>query len=146
MYFPFRSGVLNEGYALQGGLIGRLFDKFGPRWLMIVGSAVYVVAVMVTSISTEYYQYLLAQGVLFGTAAGLLYVCGHFSFVFQASPIFFYFFSFSILAWLKRTAHRFYPSLASVSTYFTKYKATAIGLAAAGSSVGPFSFSVIVPI
>ena len=89
MHFLLRSKVLTYVAYLQGGPIGRLFDKFGPRWLMIVGSALYVVAIMTTSISTAYYQYLLAQGVLFGTAAGLLYVCVSFSFVSRASPIFF---------------------------------------------------------
>lgn len=31
---------------------------------------------------------------------------------------------------------RFYPSLASVSTHFSKYRATALGIAVAGSSIG----------
>ena len=36
---------------------------------------------------------------------------------------------------------RFYPSMASVSTHFTKYRATALGLVAAGSSVGKSAHS-----
>lgn len=31
---------------------------------------------------------------------------------------------------------RFYPSLASITTHFSNYRATALGIAAAGSSVG----------
>jgi hypothetical protein len=41
---------------------------------MIIGSVVYVFAIMMTSISTQYYQYLLAHGVLFGLGVGMLYV------------------------------------------------------------------------
>lgn len=33
---------------------------------------------------------------------------------------------------------RFYPSMASVSTHFSRYRATALGVAAAGSSLGLF--------
>jgi len=62
---------------------------------MIVGSVVYVVAIMVTSVSTAYYQYLLAQGVLFGTATGLLYVCVSLFFRFRLKfPGLFHFISF----------------------------------------------------
>ena len=31
---------------------------------------------------------------------------------------------------------RFYPSLSSISTHFSKYRATALGVAVAGTSVG----------
>jgi len=34
------------------------------------------------------------------------------------------------------TRLRFYPSMASVSTHFSGYRATALGIAAAGSSLG----------
>ncbi|KAF6759155.1 major facilitator superfamily domain-containing protein [Ephemerocybe angulata] len=37
----------------------------------------------------------------------------------------------------------FYPSLASVSTHFTKYRATALGIVAAGSSVGGVVYPII---
>ncbi|KJR88946.1 monocarboxylate transporter [Sporothrix schenckii 1099-18] len=47
-----------------GGLVfGRLFDSYGPRWLLILGTVVYVFGLMMTSLATEYYQFLLAQGV-----------------------------------------------------------------------------------
>ena len=35
------------------------------------------------------------------------------------------------------TIFRFYPSLSSISTHFSKYRATALGVAIAGTSVGP---------
>ncbi|KAF9465811.1 MFS general substrate transporter [Collybia nuda] len=95
-------------FFFSGGPIGHLFDLFGPISLMITGTIVYIFAIMMTSISTQYYQYVLSQGLLFGLGVGLL----------------------------------FYPSLASISTYFSKYRATALGVAAAGSSIG----GVIYPI
>ncbi|KAG6826958.1 hypothetical protein H0H92_013771 [Tricholoma furcatifolium] len=100
-------------FFFSGGFIGQLFDKFGPTWLMLSGTIIYVFSIMMTSVSTKLYQYLLAQGALFGLGVGLL----------------------------------FYPSLASVSTYFTKYRATALGIAAAGSSIGGYdSFNPMCPV
>ncbi|CAK7227138.1 hypothetical protein SCUCBS95973_006441 [Sporothrix curviconia] len=47
-----------------GGLLfGRLFDTYGPRWLLILGTLVYIFGLMMTSLATEYYQFLLAQGI-----------------------------------------------------------------------------------
>ncbi|KAJ7779428.1 MFS general substrate transporter [Mycena maculata] len=96
-------------FFFSGGAIGRLFDAYGPRWIMIVGSILYVFSIMMTSISTEYYQYLLAHGVLFGLGVGML----------------------------------FYPSMSSVSTYFCKYRATALGVVASGSSFGGVMYPIM---
>ncbi|KAJ6460074.1 MFS general substrate transporter [Mycena vitilis] len=96
-------------FFFSGGPIGRLFDAYGPRWIMIIGSVLYVFSIMMTSISTEYYQYLLAHGVLFGLGVGML----------------------------------FYPSLSSVSTYFCKYRATALGVVASGSSFGGVMYPIM---
>jgi MFS family permease len=43
---------------------GRLFDCYGPRWLLIIGTVTYVFGLMMTSLATEYYQFFLALGVL----------------------------------------------------------------------------------
>ncbi|KAK7027750.1 MFS general substrate transporter [Favolaschia claudopus] len=96
-------------FFFSGGPIGQLFDTYGPRWIMIIGSVLYVFSIMMTSISTVYYQYLLAHGVLFGLGVGML----------------------------------FYPSLSSVSTYFCKYRATALGVVAAGSSFGGVMYPIM---
>ncbi|KAJ6475589.1 MFS general substrate transporter [Mycena sanguinolenta] len=96
-------------FFFSGGLIGRFFDAYGPRPIMIVGSIVYVFSIMMTSISTQYYQYMLAQGVLFGLGVGML----------------------------------FYPSLSSTATYFQKYRATALGIAASGSSFGGVMYPIL---
>lgn len=66
--------LLLSGIALQGGFIGRIFDEFGPRVLMLVGTLIYVTSIMATSFATQYYQYILSQGILFGLGVGMLYV------------------------------------------------------------------------
>ncbi|TFK22930.1 MFS general substrate transporter [Coprinopsis marcescibilis] len=103
-------------FFFSGGFIGRVFDSYGPKLLMFAGSGLYAVSVVATSLSTQYYEYMLSQGLLFGLATGLLQV---------ASP------------------YEFYPSLASVSTHFTTYRATALGIAAAGSSLGGVLYPII---
>ena len=41
---------------------------------MIPGTAILVFSTMITSICNQYYQYILAQGILFGLGVGLLCV------------------------------------------------------------------------
>ncbi|EEQ30417.1 hypothetical protein McanMca71_002306 [Microsporum canis] len=54
-------------------LSGKGFDNFGPRYLLIGGSAFHVFGLMMTSLSSEYYQFLLAQGVCSPLGAGFLF-------------------------------------------------------------------------
>ena len=54
--------------------MGRCFDRYGPRPLLATGAVVYVSSVMMTSLCESYYQYLLAQGILFGLGVGLMCV------------------------------------------------------------------------
>jgi len=60
-------------FFLSGGVIGRLFDTYGPRPLIALGTVVYVFSLMMTSLASKYYQFMLAQGILFGVAVGLLF-------------------------------------------------------------------------
>ncbi|KAM0323732.1 hypothetical protein ACHAQA_008669 [Verticillium albo-atrum] len=46
-----------------GPLIGKLYDTYGPRQLIFVGSVLHVFGLMMASLGTQYYQILLAQGV-----------------------------------------------------------------------------------
>ena len=43
---------------------GRVFDVYGPRWLLLLGTASYIFGLMMTSLSTEYYQFFLSQAVV----------------------------------------------------------------------------------
>ncbi|KAL7906101.1 major facilitator superfamily domain-containing protein [Trichoderma velutinum] len=46
-----------------GPFVGTLYDHFGPRWLLLIGSILHIFGVMMASLGTQYYQILLAQGV-----------------------------------------------------------------------------------
>ncbi|RYP42206.1 hypothetical protein DL767_000370 [Monosporascus sp. MG133] len=55
-----------QAALMTGGnvIFGRLFDNYGPRWLLLGGTVVYIFGLMMTSLSTEYYQIILSQGIV----------------------------------------------------------------------------------
>jgi MFS transporter, MCT family, aspergillic acid transporter len=59
-------------------MAGVLFDKYGPRRLIIAGSVIQVFGMMMASLATEYYQFLLSQGVCASIGNGFLYTPGTF--------------------------------------------------------------------
>ncbi|KAL3421605.1 major facilitator superfamily transporter [Phlyctema vagabunda] len=56
-----------------GLVIGKLLDNYGPRWLLLTGSFLHVFGVMMISISSEYYQFVLAQGLCSALGASLIF-------------------------------------------------------------------------
>ncbi|KXJ95003.1 major facilitator superfamily domain-containing protein [Microdochium bolleyi] len=56
-----------------GPFVGFLFDKYGPTPLIIVGTILHVFGLMMASLATEYYQFLLAQGVCSAIGLSFLY-------------------------------------------------------------------------
>lgn len=62
--------------VITGLIAGPLFDMGYLRLLLLVGHVLMVLALMMTSLCTEYYQLILAQGVLFGLGSGLIYIPG----------------------------------------------------------------------
>lgn len=57
-----------------GGLwVGRIYDNFGPRYLLLVGTFLHVFGLMMASISTEYYQFILSQGICSPIGASMLF-------------------------------------------------------------------------
>ncbi|PWY68683.1 monocarboxylate transporter [Aspergillus heteromorphus CBS 117.55] len=48
---------------LMGPIVGTLSDTLGPRSVLVGGTFLHVFGLMMTSISTQYYQVLLSQGV-----------------------------------------------------------------------------------
>lgn len=57
-----------------GAFAGPLFDIGYMRPMILTGSALTVFGVMMTSISTKFYQTFLAQGICIGLGAGITYV------------------------------------------------------------------------
>ncbi|KAF3481034.1 uncharacterized protein GIQ15_03793 [Arthroderma uncinatum] len=53
--------------------MGPAFDKFGARRLTVPGTLLYILSLMMTSLSTKYYQIFLAQGILFGIADAMVF-------------------------------------------------------------------------
>ncbi|EAW15608.1 uncharacterized protein NFIA_049480 [Aspergillus fischeri NRRL 181] len=47
----------------MGPIVGKLYDIFGPRYIILIGSFPHVFGLMMASLATEYYQLLLSQGV-----------------------------------------------------------------------------------
>lgn len=56
-----------------GPFIGKLFDSYGPRWLLVAGTVLHVLGLMMASISNQYYQFLLSQGVCSAIGASLCF-------------------------------------------------------------------------
>ena len=56
-----------------GPVCGKLFDSYGPRWLLLVGSVLHVFGLMMTSLSSQYYQFFLAQSVCSAAGASAIF-------------------------------------------------------------------------
>jgi MFS family permease len=48
---------------LPGPIVGWVFDNYGPKHIIIFGTFFHVFGLMMTSLCTEYYQFILAQGI-----------------------------------------------------------------------------------
>ncbi|KAG6006976.1 hypothetical protein E4U21_006496 [Claviceps maximensis] len=56
-----------------GVYIGPVFDKYGPRWLIVVGCVITVSGVVCMSFCKELWQFILSFGVLCGLGTSLLF-------------------------------------------------------------------------
>ncbi|KAJ1325704.1 MFS transporter MCT family aspergillic acid transporter [Microdochium nivale] len=56
-----------------GAIMGRVFDSYGPRYLIIFGTIVFIFSLMMTSLSTQYYQFILAQSILSSLGASAIF-------------------------------------------------------------------------
>ncbi|KAH7020824.1 major facilitator superfamily domain-containing protein [Microdochium trichocladiopsis] len=59
-----------------GIFIGPLFDRYGPRWILLVGSIGYVAMLLLLAECATYWQVLLCCGVLGGTTAAMVTTAG----------------------------------------------------------------------
>ncbi|KUJ23902.1 MFS monocarboxylate transporter [Mollisia scopiformis] len=55
-----------------GVQIGPLFDRYGPRWLILSGSVIYVLTLVLLAECKKYYQFMLVYGVLGGVSSAFL--------------------------------------------------------------------------
>jgi MFS family permease len=58
---------------LGGPIAGKVFDNYGPRYLLIVGTFLHVFGLMMTSLSSQYYQFVLAQGICSSLGASAVF-------------------------------------------------------------------------
>ncbi|KAI1114021.1 monocarboxylate permease-like protein [Nemania sp. NC0429] len=106
-----------QAFLMTGSnlVMGRLFDSYGTRWILPIGTVFYAFGLMALSLSTEYYQIILSQGIVCGIGGAAVFNC--------ASN--------------------------SVITWFFRYRAAALGIVVAGSSVGgivlPILMSQLIP-
>lgn len=67
-------GTIEGVLLIMGGIVtGPIYDRGYIYELLLVGTFLTVLGVMMTSLSTEYYQILLAQGFCVGLGSGILY-------------------------------------------------------------------------
>lgn len=59
-----------------GAIFGKLFDSYGPRWLLVGGTLFHVFGLMMTSLSSKYYQFVLAQGMCSSIGASAIFYGG----------------------------------------------------------------------
>ncbi|KAI1056745.1 hypothetical protein LB507_001507 [Fusarium sp. FIESC RH6] len=52
---------------------GRVYDSYGPRWLLFIGTPVYAFGLMMLSLSTRFYQILLSQAIVSSLGSGAIF-------------------------------------------------------------------------
>ncbi|ESK83488.1 monocarboxylate permease-like protein [Moniliophthora roreri MCA 2997] len=60
-------------FFFSGAFVGRFFDSFGARPLLFPGAVILVLSLVATSYCYEFYQFFLAQGLLFGIGSSLVF-------------------------------------------------------------------------
>ena len=60
--------------SIKGWLIGRLFDAYGPRMLMLTGTSLAVLSLAATSFARTYPEFIVTHGVLFGLGSAFMSV------------------------------------------------------------------------
>ncbi|PWY76493.1 riboflavin transporter MCH5 [Aspergillus sclerotioniger CBS 115572] len=58
---------------LGAPVFGKIFDNFGPRYMLLAGTVCHVLGLMMTSLASKYYQFFLAQAILSALGASALF-------------------------------------------------------------------------
>ncbi|KAL7269479.1 hypothetical protein RUND412_007861 [Rhizina undulata] len=56
-----------------GPLVGKLYDAFGPRYVLLAGTFLHVFGLMMASISTKYWHFIICQGIVSSTGASMIF-------------------------------------------------------------------------
>jgi hypothetical protein len=56
-----------------GPFVGKVFDDYGPHYLLLAGTFFHVFGLMMTSLSNKYYQFLLSQAVCSAIGASCVF-------------------------------------------------------------------------
>ncbi|RAK98500.1 monocarboxylate transporter [Aspergillus ibericus CBS 121593] len=59
--------------SISGLVVGPLYDTWGATRIFAPGAVLYVLAIMFASVSSQYYQLILAQGILLGLGTAMLF-------------------------------------------------------------------------
>ncbi|KAL1899622.1 hypothetical protein Cpir12675_001393 [Ceratocystis pirilliformis] len=60
--------------SMAGGVLGGpVFDLYGPRWMMTAGCILLTLGVMMTSLATEYWQFIMSLSILTGIGTSLVF-------------------------------------------------------------------------
>lgn len=59
-----------------GPIMGKIFDNYGVQPLLLTGTFFHVFGLMMTSLSSEYYQFILAQGICSPLGASMIFYPG----------------------------------------------------------------------
>ena len=57
-------------------VFGKIFDSYGPRYLMLGGTFFHIFGLMMASLSSEYYQLFLAQSICSALGASAIFYAG----------------------------------------------------------------------
>jgi MFS family permease len=111
--------------ALQGLFVGIIYDRYGTRWLLLVGSFMHVFGIMMSSVSTKYYEILLAQGFCSGIGCAMLFQPCMPTLRSRVGPL-------TLLA------------ITAAAGWFNRKRGTAMGIAFTGTSLGGVIFPIMV--
>lgn len=114
-------------YVLAG-ISGRLFDAGYYRPTVLCGMVLETFAIMMTSVSTRFWQVFLAQGLCSGIGMGLVWLVSRFLVKGKRN---------------KSSRAERCPTVSLISTYFVKRRSLALAFVLAGSSVGGVVFPVL---